>query len=85
MTRDEILQQITHRFSEEIIGKCEKSDKRVYFDISVSAIVPMAQFIFKDLRARFNIASAVGSAAANGRASISTSGLIQSMESSTVW
>ena len=59
MTRDEILQQITHRFSEEIIGKYEKSDKRVYFDISAAAIVPMAQFIFKDLGARFNIASAV--------------------------
>lgn len=59
MTRDEILQQLGDRFSRDIKSVYEKSAKRVYFEIPAAALVPMAQFIFKDLRARFNIASAV--------------------------
>ena len=59
MTRDEILQQLGNRFSRDITSVYEKSAKRVYFEIPAAALVPMAQFIFKDLGARFNIASAV--------------------------
>jgi len=59
MTRDEIMQQLADRFSGEITGVHEKSARRVYIEIPASALVPMAKFLFKELGARFNIASGV--------------------------
>lgn len=59
MNRQEILQALKERFPEEVLGIQEKSTKRVYIQIKPSAIVGMAQFIFKEVGARFNIASGV--------------------------
>jgi Ni,Fe-hydrogenase III component G len=59
MTRQEILQALKERFPEEVTGIYEKSAKRVYVEIKPSAIVEMAQFLFKEIGARFNIASGV--------------------------
>jgi len=59
MTRQEILQALKERFPEEVTGVYEKSAKRVYVEIKPSAIVGMAQFIFKEIGARFIIASGV--------------------------
>jgi len=59
MNRQEILQALRERFPEEVLGIQEKSTKRVYIQIKPSAIVGMAQFIFKEIGARFNIASGV--------------------------
>ena len=59
MNRQEILQALKERFPEEVLGVQEKSTKRVYIQIKSSAIVGMAQFIFKEIGARFNIASGV--------------------------
>jgi len=59
MTRQEILQTLKERFPEEVTGVYEKSAKRVYVEIKPSAIVGMAQFIFKEIGARFIIASGV--------------------------
>jgi Ni,Fe-hydrogenase III component G len=59
MNRQEILQALKERFPEEVTGVYEKSAKRVYVEIKPSAIVEMAQFLFKEIGARFNIASGV--------------------------
>ncbi len=59
MNRQEILQALKERFPEEVTGVYEKSAKRVYVEINPSAIVQMAQFIFKEIGARFIIASGV--------------------------
>jgi Ni,Fe-hydrogenase III component G len=59
MNRQEILQVLKERFPEEVTGVYEKSAKRVYIQVKPSAIVEMAQFIFKEIGARFNIASGV--------------------------
>jgi Ni,Fe-hydrogenase III component G len=59
MDREEILQALTERFPEEIVGVYEKSAKRVYIEITANAIVRIAEYIFKELGARFNIASGV--------------------------
>ena len=59
MNRQEILQALKEKFPEEVTGVYEKSAKRVYVEIKPSAIVGMAQFIFKEIGARFIIASGV--------------------------
>ena len=57
MTREEILNSIREKFKGDIKGFLERSPKRVYIEINPSALVPIATYIFKDLGARFNIAS----------------------------
>jgi Ni,Fe-hydrogenase III component G len=59
MNRQELLQVLRQRFSEEIISVFEKSPKRVYIQIQPDAIVRLAQYLFKEIRARFIIASGV--------------------------
>ncbi|MFH0877813.1 MAG: NADH-quinone oxidoreductase subunit C [Candidatus Omnitrophota bacterium] len=57
MTREKILDDLEERFKENILGVFEKSPTRVYIDIKPESIVAVATYIFKDLGARFNIAS----------------------------
>ncbi len=59
MNRQDLLQTIRERFSDAITGVYEKSAKRVYIQIQADSIVRFAQFLFKDIGARFNIASGV--------------------------
>jgi NADH-quinone oxidoreductase subunit C len=59
MKRAEILQDLTARFKQDIIEVYDKSSNRVYVDIQPEALVPFARYIFKELRARFNTASAI--------------------------
>jgi len=59
MNRQELLQVLRQRFSEEIISVFEKSPKRVYIQIQPDAIVKLAQYLFKEIQARFIIASGV--------------------------
>jgi NADH:ubiquinone oxidoreductase subunit C len=59
MNRQESLQVLRQRFSEEIISVFEKSPKRIYIQIQPDAIVRFAQYLFKEIRARFIIASGV--------------------------
>ena len=59
MTREDILKDLTERFKEDIIYTFDKSLKRVYIEINPGSIVKVAGYIFKDLGARFNIASGV--------------------------
>lgn len=59
MTREELLTDIKKRFSEDIVDFFDRSPRRVYIEIKPSSIVKIATYIFKDLNARFNIASGV--------------------------
>lgn len=59
MTREEVLKDIKDRFSSAIVDFYDKSAHRVYIEIKKEYLVEVATYIFKDLKARFNIASAV--------------------------
>ena len=59
MTREEILKDLKERFKDDIIDFFDKSPKRVYIEIRPESIVKVASCIFKDLGARFNIATGV--------------------------
>jgi len=59
MTREEIVETLQTRFPEEITRIFEKSKKRVYIEIKQEAIVRAAEYLFREVGARFNIASGV--------------------------
>ncbi len=59
MTREEILDRIKKEFGNKITNFFEKSLKRIYIDVVKENIPGIIKFIFKDLSARFNIASGV--------------------------
>jgi Ni,Fe-hydrogenase III component G len=59
MTRVQLLKNLMEKFEKEILHIFDKSPSRVYIDIKPESIVKVAGYIFKDLGARFNIASGV--------------------------
>ena len=59
MTREDVLKDLKTRFTDDIIDIFDKSAKRVYIEIKPQSITKVAKYIFKDLGARFNIASGV--------------------------
>ncbi|MFQ5951933.1 MAG: NADH-quinone oxidoreductase subunit C [Candidatus Omnitrophota bacterium] len=61
MTRNEVLKNIKSKFKDDIIDFFDKSHKRVYIEIKPESIVNIGTYIFKDLGARFNIASGMDS------------------------
>jgi NADH-quinone oxidoreductase subunit C len=58
MTREEITAGIKEKFGDKIEKFYDKSSKRIYIDIDKKDLVGFARYIFKDLGARFNIATA---------------------------
>jgi NADH-quinone oxidoreductase subunit C len=59
MTKAEILNDIKIRFKDDVTSVFEKSPQRVYFDIQAGALEKVSRHVFKELKARFNIASGV--------------------------
>ncbi len=59
MIKEDILQELSAKFGDDIIKVFDKSPKRVYIDIKPESLVRVAAHIFKHLGARFNIASGV--------------------------
>ena len=59
MTKDEILKRIKDKFGGRIKKFFEKSRKRIYIDIDQKDITAFAEFIFKELEARFSTATCV--------------------------
>jgi Ni,Fe-hydrogenase III component G len=57
MTREEVLKDIQKRFKDDIVDVFDKSPKRVYVEVKPASIVRVAKHVFKDLGARFNIAT----------------------------
>jgi len=64
MTREEVLKDIKERFKSDIIDVVDKSPKRVYIAIKPESIRVVSEYIFRELCARFNIASGVDTRAA---------------------
>jgi Ni,Fe-hydrogenase III component G len=59
LTRQELLDGIKARFGEDIVEFFDKSPRRVYIEIKPESLLKVAAYIFRDLEARFNIASGV--------------------------
>ena len=59
MTREELLNEIKERFAQDIVEVYDRSADRIYVEIAPQAIVPVATYVFKDVKARFSIASGV--------------------------
>lgn len=59
MNRKEVLKDLKSKFKSDIINIFDKSPKRVYIEIKLKSIKKIAEYIFSDLGARFNIASGV--------------------------
>jgi NADH:ubiquinone oxidoreductase subunit C len=59
MVKENILQKIESKLSKKILKVYEKSPRRIYIDLKPESIPEAASFIFKDLKARFAIASGV--------------------------
>ncbi len=57
MDRDDILRDLQERFKKDIVSVFDKSLKRVYVEINPGSIVKVATYIFRELGARFNIAT----------------------------
>jgi NADH-quinone oxidoreductase subunit C len=58
MTREKVVRSIKDKFGNRIKKFYNKSAKRIYIDIEKKDITDFARFVFKDLGARFNIATA---------------------------
>jgi len=59
MTREQVLKDLRERFKTDIVDVFDKSPTRVYIEIKPESIRKVAKYVFKDLGARFNIASGV--------------------------
>jgi len=59
MNKKKVLKDIKGRFKKDIVDVFDKSIARVYIEIKSESIVKVANYIFKDLGARFNTASGV--------------------------
>lgn len=57
MRREEALKSLQDKFKDDITDCFDKSPRRVYLEIKPESIVKVANYIFRDLGARFNIAS----------------------------
>jgi NADH-quinone oxidoreductase subunit C len=57
MKRQDVLETLSTRFKDDILDVFDKSPRRVYVEIKPEAVVRMARYVFRDLGARFNIAT----------------------------
>ncbi|MBC8386886.1 MAG: NADH-quinone oxidoreductase subunit C [Actinobacteria bacterium] len=55
----EIIQKLEEKFNKKIIKCDKKSERRIYLDINPADLTDFAQYIFRDMGARFAIASGV--------------------------
>ena len=58
-TREDVLEQIRRELGDRIVDFHEKSARRVYVEVLPEDIPETTRFMFKDLKARFQIASGV--------------------------
>ncbi len=59
MKREEVLSSLKEKFKNDIVEIFDKHSKRVYIEIKPDSLVRVASYIFKELKARFSIASGV--------------------------
>ena len=59
MTKSEILHNLQEYAKDDVTSVFEKTNNRVYIDMKAEALGRVARYVFKELGARFNIASGV--------------------------
>ena len=59
MEHDKILEEIQNALGEKIKKFYKKSEKRIYIDIEPKDLIETVKLVFKELGARFSIASAI--------------------------
>ena len=59
MRREEVVANIKDKFGDRVKRFHDKSARRIYIDIDKKDLLDFARYVFKDLGARFNIASAI--------------------------
>ena len=57
MTREEVLAGFSQRFGPSILEIVDRSPTRIYIEIDPAALPEAARYLFRDVGARFNIAS----------------------------
>jgi Ni,Fe-hydrogenase III component G len=57
MTREEVIADLKSRFGDDILDFADRSPNRLYIEIRPRSITWIGTYIFRDLRARFNIAT----------------------------
>jgi Ni,Fe-hydrogenase III component G len=58
-TREDILGEVKRRLGDAILGVHEKSAHRIYVHVNPECIIDVTRVMFKDMKARFQIASGV--------------------------
>ena len=58
MNTDEILKNIESKFSSEVIEVFKKSETRATITIKTDSLLPITEYVYKDLELRFIIATA---------------------------
>jgi len=64
MTRDELLALVRERLGEKIVRWTEKSARRVYVEVRPEDVPEISRFVFRELEARFSIATGADTPAA---------------------
>jgi len=59
MTRDELLARVKEKLGDKIVQWTDKSSRRVYVEVKPEDIPETSRFLFRDLEARFSIATGV--------------------------
>ena len=59
MDRNAVINDLKEKLKSDILSFMEKSPKRIYIGIKPESIRKVAQTVFKDMGARFNIASGI--------------------------
>jgi len=58
MSTDEILKSVKEKFSSDVVDVFKKKETRAIITIKPSSLVPVAEYVFKNLELRFIIATA---------------------------
>ena len=64
MTRDELLARVKERLGDKIVQWTDKSARRIYVEVKPEDIPETSRFLFRELEARFSIATGVDTPAA---------------------
>lgn len=59
MKIDEAIKSIQDKFGDKILKVWRKSDRRAYVDLNGENILPIAKYVFRELDARFMIATGI--------------------------
>jgi len=59
MTREDVIAQLKEKLGDRIIDFFEKSPRRIYIEVAPADVPEATKYIFRELHARFQIASGI--------------------------